>query len=226
MHLGRTWSDGQGQPILLLAHGAGAPADTPFLAELATAIAGHTIQVVRFEFAYMQRRRLDGRKRPPGAMPGLLDEFRAELESLLAATDPQRPVFVGGKSMGGRVASLLVAEPSLPDRVAGAIGFGYPFHPPGKPDSWRTDHFDRLQCPLCIVQGSRDPFGKPDEVARQSFTRDRVAIHWLAGGDHDFRPPKRQPESQSGLIGQAAAIAASFMASCADSRPAQARAPS
>ncbi len=213
--LNDTWIDGHGQAILLLAHGAGAPADSPYMETLTRAIAGHHVQVVRFEFGYMWRRRLDGRKRPPGPVLRLRDEFLAKLDDLNGKTEPERPIFVGGKSMGGRIASLLATEPSLAARVAGAISFGYPFHPPGKPDRWRTEHFEHLRCPLCIVQGTRDPFGKPAEVARQTFARHRVDIKWLAGGDHDLRPPKRQPESQSELIAQAAQQATDFMARCA-----------
>lgn len=199
----------------MLAHGAGAPADSPYMDTLARAIASHHVQVVRFEFGYMERRRLDGRKRPPGSITGLCNEFLAKLDQWASEVEPQRPVFVGGKSMGGRIASLLVAESSMAGRVAGVIGFGYPFHPPGKPNRWRTEHFERLQCPLCILQGTRDPFGKVDEVARHTFDRGRVELNWLECGDHDLRPLKRQPESQSELIGRAAQHAVAFMARCA-----------
>lgn len=205
------WHDGDGRPVLVLAHGAGAPADSPFMATLARALAAQSVSVVRFEFDYMRRRRLDGRKRPPGSVLKLRDEFAAQVEAVVGGIDPQRPVFVGGKSMGGRVASLLAAEPSVSERVAGAVAFGYPFHPPSRPERWRTEHFATLRRALCVVQGTRDPFGKPDEIVGQPFLSEVVQVQWLEGGDHDLRPLKRQPESQSDLIHRAATLAAAFM---------------
>jgi predicted alpha/beta-hydrolase family hydrolase len=98
-------------------------------------IAAHGIHVVRFEFAYMASRRSGGGKKPPSRMPVLLDEFRAVLDQL-----PRGRVFVGGKSMGGRAASMLAAEADAPDQIAGVVCLGYPFHPPGKPDKMRTAH--------------------------------------------------------------------------------------
>jgi len=200
-------------PVLVLAHGAGAPADSPFMELLASALSAQGVTTVRFEFPYMEKRRQDGRKRPPDRQPALLAHFREVIAETCAAPDGQRGVFIGGKSLGGRMASLLAAESGISDAVRGAICFGYPFHPPGKPDRWRTDHFPTLQRPIQIVQGTRDPFGKRAEVeTRQLDAMSNVALHWLEGGDHDYQPLVRQDETRDDLIGEAAAVAATFMA--------------
>lgn len=187
------------QATLLLAHGAGAPMDSEFMQMLAQALCRHGIRVLRFEFPYMAARRIDGRKRPPNPMPALLTHFRE-----LLVRQPG-PVFIGGKSMGGRVASLLAEEPG----VSGTLCFGYPFHPPGKPDKLRTAHLLELTRPVLIVQGNRDPFGKAVDVAGYRLS-EQVQLHWLESGDHDFRPLKASGRTQSQLIEQAAQAAAGF----------------
>lgn len=199
-------------PVLVLAHGAGAPADSPFMELLAAALSAQGVTTVRFEFPYMEKRREDGKKRPPDRQPTLLGHFRTVIAETCDGIDGQAGVFVGGKSMGGRMASILAAEPGIDDAVRGAVCFGYPFHPPGKNDRWRTDHFQSLCRPIQIIQGTRDPFGKQAEVeARALDTLENVNLAWLEGGDHDYRPLARQSESREDLIQQAAAAAARFM---------------
>ncbi|HEY9121025.1 MAG TPA: alpha/beta family hydrolase, partial [Marinobacter sp.] len=118
------------------------------------------------------------------------------------------------KSMGGRMASLMVAQAGFHPEIRGAVGFGYPFHAPGKPDRWRTGHFSDLERPLLIVQGTRDPFGRKAEVDERRLDNvGNVHIAWLNGGDHDFRPLVRQPESHDQMMRQAAGLAAAFMLS-------------
>ncbi len=199
-------------PLLLLAHGAGAPADSPFMADLAAALVEQGVTVIRFEFPYMARRREDGRKRPPDRQDKLLADFREHLEQLRKGPGRGRRIFIGGKSMGGRMASVLASAAEFSGGFEGVVCFGYPFHPPGKPDRWRVGHFPELQCPVCILQGTRDPFGKPEEVAAALPAPNPVTIHWLEGGDHDLLPPKRQAASQADLIREAARLAAEFMA--------------
>ncbi|MGB1949897.1 MAG: alpha/beta family hydrolase [Marinobacter sp.] len=201
-------SDG---PVLLLAHGAGAPADSPFMNELAVCLDQNGVTTVRFEFPYMQKRRADGKKRPPDRQPALLQSFEQMVDHLSAGSLAQRPLFIGGKSMGGRMASLLGAEPALTGRFQGVVCFGYPFHPPGKPERWRTGHFGELWCPLLVVQGTRDPFGKREEVSASVPSNPLVDISWLDGGDHDFRPLARQVESHSQMLQRAAQSASAFM---------------
>lgn len=190
------------QPVaqLLLAHGAGAPMDSPFMNQLAAALAVQGVRVLRFEFPYMAERRETGRKRPPNPMPVLEAAFREQAARL------DGPFFVGGKSMGGRVASMLAADLG----AQGFVCFGYPFHPPGKPERTRTEHLQQLQCRGLIVQGARDPFGKPGEVATYGLDQ-ALQLYWLESGEHDFKPLKSSGLTQEGLIDEAAIAAAAFV---------------
>ncbi|PSF11737.1 alpha/beta hydrolase [Marinobacter shengliensis] len=194
---------------MLLAHGAGAPMDSPFMEHLSEALERHGVATVRFEFPYMARRRKDGRKRPPDRMPVLLDSFRAEVARVRDEVGEDCLILVGGKSMGGRVASMLASD-NAPD-ISGVICYGYPFHPPGKPDRWRIDHFSTVGCPMMIIQGTRDPFGKPEEVAAQGEMPGLSRLRWLDGGNHDFQTPARHPGSQVTLIEQAASETGRFI---------------
>lgn len=170
----------------LFAHGAGAPMDSDFMQAFATGLCARGIEVLRFEFPYMAERRRGGSKRPPNPMPQLLDCFREQIESATGRGDGL-PLAIGGKSMGGRAASLLAQAYFDSGDVAGLVCLGYPFHPRGKPDRLRTEHLLHLNCPALIVQGSRDPLGSADEVADYGLP-DSIRIEWLEDGDHDFRP--------------------------------------
>lgn len=205
--------EGLHAPRLLLAHGAGAPADSGFMEALALALSAEGVSVLRFEFPYMEQRRRDGRKRPPDRQPVLMEHFRQAVATIAAeAGGGSGPVFVGGKSMGGRMASHVITQAGIQPEICGAVCFGYPFHPPGKRDQWRTGHFQDLQRPLLIIQGTRDPFGKKPEVEDHGAgSAGHVHLSWLEGGDHDFRPLARQPEDHNDMIRQAARTAAAFM---------------
>jgi predicted alpha/beta-hydrolase family hydrolase len=170
-----------GAPTLILAHGAGASMDARGMTDLALRISGHGIRVVRFEFDYMARRR-SGVRRPPPRADTLLDEYRA-----VVAQIGGRPV-IGGRSMGGRVASMIADEQFAAGRVSGLACLSYPWHPPGRPDQPRTSHLIGLLTPALVVQGTRDPFGSPEEVA--SYGLPAIDIVWLPDGDHDLRPRK------------------------------------
>lgn len=198
-------------PVLILAHGAGAPADSSFMTELVGGLCRQGVTTVRFEFPYMRKRREDGKKRPPDRQPVLLQCFEQVITGLAEGALAHRPLFIGGKSMGGRMASVLAAEAGLEGRFRGTVCFGYPFHPPGKPDRWRTAHFGAFWCPVLVVQGTRDPFGKREEVAAQMPPCPGVDLFWLEGGDHDFKPLARQDESHSMMLEQAARAASRFM---------------
>ncbi len=197
-------------PCLLLAHGAGVGSESPFMQRLAESLAGAGINVWRFEFPYMQKRRVDGRKRPPDRQSVLLTHFAGMVEQCRSDLTPGQALVIGGKSMGGRMASLLAALPDGPD-VQGVACFGYPFHPPGKPDQWRTEHFSQVRCPVAVLQGTRDPFGKPEELFHHGPLPGQVHLSWLEGGDHDLRPLKKQQLPEFALIDRAAAIAADFI---------------
>jgi predicted alpha/beta-hydrolase family hydrolase len=165
-------------PTLVLAHGAGAAMDSRGMTALATRIADRGIRVVRFEFGYMAGRR-DGVRRPPPRADTLLDEYRAVLAEVGGTP------LIGGRSMGGRVASMVAAD----DDVAGLVCVSYPWHPPAKPDQPRIAHLEHLATPTLIVQGTRDPFGTPDEVAGYPLAP-AIDILWLEDGDHDLTPRK------------------------------------
>jgi predicted alpha/beta-hydrolase family hydrolase len=159
--------------------------DTPFMNGFAKAFAEHGLQTIRFEFAYMAARRTgEGRKAPPRAET-VMSEYREAVDQVSAGT----PVFIGGKSMGGRVASMVAQELFDASKIAGLICLGYPFHPPGQPDKLRTAHLKSLTVPTLICQGTRDPFGTKEDAAAYQLSK-KIRIHWLPDGDHDFRPAK------------------------------------
>lgn len=178
--------DEPGRPTLLLAHGAGAPMDTPWMTSLAQALASRGLRVTRFEFAYMAARRTGGPKRPPPKIALLEEEFRAAIDSL--PHDGQ--LILGGKSMGGRVASLIADDLYATGTISGLLCLGYPFHPQGKPDTRRTEHLADLRTPTLICHGTRDPFGTRDEVAGYDLS-DRISLNWVEDGDHDLKTRKR-----------------------------------
>ncbi|MGQ3353480.1 MAG: alpha/beta fold hydrolase [Phreatobacter sp.] len=169
---------------ILLAHGAGAAMDSATMTSLSAALVATGFQVVRFEFAYMAARRTGGRKPPPRAEK-LLDEYRAAV----AAAPTGRPLVIGGKSLGGRVASMVADDLFVAGHAEGLLCVGYPFHPPGQPEKLRTAHLAALSTPTLVAQGTRDPFGTPAEVGGYGLS-DRIEMLWLEDGDHDLKPRK------------------------------------
>jgi len=168
---------------LLLAHGAGAGAHSDFMQGVRERLIDTPIDPIRFNFPYMQQMVEEQRRRPPTALPTLISSYQEIIESI--GTQIQRPLWIGGKSMGGRVATHLIDHP----KIAGVIALGYPFHPPGKPDKLRTDHLCNLKKPLHILQGERDTFGTQIEVNRYRLERS-IHLHWIKDGDHSFKPRK------------------------------------
>ncbi|MGO4725621.1 MULTISPECIES: alpha/beta hydrolase family protein [unclassified Inquilinus] len=175
----------EARTTILLAHGAGAPMDSASMGAAAEALAGAGFRVARFEFGYMAARR-SGRRKPPPRAETLIPEYRAAVDALGAAG----PLVIGGKSMGGRVASMAADELHVAGRIAGLLCLGYPFHPPGKPAQLRTAHLAGLATPALICQGTRDEFGTREEVPGYALS-DRIEILWLEDGDHDLKPRKR-----------------------------------
>lgn len=192
---------------LLLAHGAGAGMDSAFLETLSGMIAAHGIDVIRFEFDYMAARRTLGKRRPPPKAERLVGEY----ERAVRACGDGAPLLIGGKSLGGRVASLLADRLHAQGIICGLVCIGYPFHPPRKPASLRTAHLSSLTCPTLIVQGEADPLGSRDEVATYSLSH-RIRFHWIASGDHDLAPKaggglSRKEGHRRALEGAATAVA-------------------
>ncbi|MEZ0213885.1 MAG: alpha/beta family hydrolase [Xanthobacteraceae bacterium] len=171
---------------ILLAHGAGAPMDSPSLAATAEVLAAAGFQVARFEFGYMAGRRTEGRRTPPPRAETLNPEYIAAVEALGA----KGPLIIGGKSMGGRVASMIADELFAAGKIRGLLCLGYPFHPLAKPEKLRTEHLVDLKTPTLIVQGTRDAFGSREEVSGYALSP-MIEIQWLEDGDHDFRPRKK-----------------------------------
>jgi predicted alpha/beta-hydrolase family hydrolase len=170
---------------VLLAHGAGGPMDSDAMTAAAKALADVGFRVVRFEFGYMAARRTSGSRKPPPRAETLKGEYLAAV----AALDVRGPLIIGGKSMGGRVASMIADALYAEDRIAGLLCLGYPFHPPDKPDSLRTAHLLDLKTPTLICQGTRDPFGSQDDVAGYRLSP-QIYLLWLEDGDHDLKPRK------------------------------------
>jgi predicted alpha/beta-hydrolase family hydrolase len=170
---------------ILLAHGAGAPMDSPWMTSVSRAFATAGIRTARFEFAYMASRRTSEIKRPPPRAETLRSEYLTAVD-VIGVSDS---LVIGGKSMGGRVASLVADELYSSGRIAGLLCIGYPFHPIGKPDQLRTAHLRAMRAPTLIVQGTRDPFGTPEEVSEYELSH-TIEFLWLKDGDHDLKPRK------------------------------------
>jgi predicted alpha/beta-hydrolase family hydrolase len=211
----------QARARFLCAHGAGAGMDTPFLRTFAGLLADRGIATLRFEFAYMAARRQGGPRRPPPRAEGLVGEYRAAVAAALAeaGAEPRDgmlqgvPLVIGGKSMGGRVASLVAGELHGAGRIAGLVCLGYPFHPPGKPERLRTAHLAALACPTLIVQGERDPFGSRAEVEALIGARalsPAIAFHWAGDGDHDLGPRGGSGFTRKANLAAAAAAVAEW----------------
>ncbi len=173
--------------VFILAHGAGAPMDTPFMDCFAEGIAAGGVRVARFEFPYMARRRTDGKRPGPDREPKLREAWHAAIGAFKG-----KQIVIGGKSMGGRIASLIADESD----VCGLVCLGYPFHPVGKPEKLRTAHLEKIRTPTLIVQGTRDTFGKPEEVETYSLAK-KIKLRWLEDGDHSFKPRKSSGRTEA-----------------------------
>lgn len=195
---------------IVLAHGAGAGMDTPFMAAFAEGLAAHGTRVVRFEFPYMAERRRTGKRRPPEREPVLRATWHEVIEKLGA-----KNLVIGGKSMGGRIASMVADEAC----VRGLVCLGYPFHPTGQSDKLRVDHLRELKTPTLIVQGERDPFGTKSEVANYKLSK-AIQLHWLADGDHSFKPRKSSGRTEHENWDEGIEAVAAFMKNLHDEKSA------
>lgn len=184
-----------------LAHGAGAPMDSPFLSYFARGLAAAGFRVVRFEFPYMAARRQGVGKRPPDRAHVLLATWRE-----VASQFDRARLVLAGKSLGGRIASMIADEVG----ARGLVCLGYPFHPPGRPEKTRIAHLADLATPTLMVQGTRDPFGAPAEVAGYPLSP-AITLAWIEGGDHGFAPAARSGQAEADNLATALARVVAFL---------------
>ncbi len=171
----------EADPRIVLAHGAGAPMDSGFMATFAAGLAERGLRVARFEFPYMAARRTTGSRRPPDREAVLLQAWR----EVVAELGGGGGCVIGGKSMGGRMASMVADELG----ARGLVCLGYPFHAPGRAEKPRVGQLETLTTPALIVQGTRDAFGGKGDVASYSLSKS-IRVHWSEDGNHDLEPRK------------------------------------
>jgi len=181
---------------LILGHGAGAGQHSTFMVEFARALSGLGLDLVTFNFLYTEQRR-----RLPDRAPVLEACYRSVIDAVRGhVASATRFLFIGGKSMGGRIATQVAAgDPSLP--VAGLVLLGYPLHPPGKPAQRRDAHLPAIGRPMLFVQGTRDAFGTPSQLEPVLSTlRPRGTLRVVAEGDHSFKLTRKDPATQTALF--------------------------
>ena len=190
--------DGSSAPAsLVLAHGAGAGQRSPFMVDFAVALSDLGLDVVTFNFPYTEQRR-----KIPDRAPVLEACYRAVIGGVRDRLESaQRALFVGGKSMGGRIATqVAAADAALP--IAGLVLLGYPLHPPGKPTERRDKHLPSVSRPMLFVQGTRDAFGTPDELTPLLQTLSPApTLHPVPQGDHSFKLSGKDPAAQAAMYG-------------------------
>jgi predicted alpha/beta-hydrolase family hydrolase len=197
------WDGKDGDTVALFASGAGLHCRAPWIETMANGLAARGIHVARFDFPYMQGRADEtATRRPPDPMPKLLDAMRAAAG---AARRPGVRFALLGKSMGGRVATMLADELQA-DAV---VVFGYPFHPPRKPLELRTAHLGELRTPCLVLQGERDPFGTREDVRGYRLSTN-IRVEWFEGGDHSLCPNARSGFTEQQHLSRALDLAAAF----------------
>jgi predicted alpha/beta-hydrolase family hydrolase len=189
---------------VVLAHGAGAPMNTPFLNTVARGLAADGFRVARFEFPYMRARREEGRR---GGAPDREPILRNSWKEVVDGLGGGARLVIGGKSMGGRIASMVADEVG----ARGLLCLGYPFHPPGRPEKLRTAHLETLSTPALIVQGTRDAFGTPEDVAGYRLSP-AIRVVWLEDGDHSWKPRASSGRTEAQNMADALAAIHTFLA--------------
>lgn len=204
----RVYRAGEASSTLVLAHGAGAPQTHPWMVKVAGALSARGLDVVTFNFPYAE-----GKRRAPDRNDVLEATWRAAIEAVRARDDlTSARLFIGGKSMGGRIATQVAAAAGLD--LQGLVLLGYPLHPPGKPKQLRAAHLPEVRAPMLFVQGSRDSFGTPDELApivRGLARGSRLFV--VDGGDHSLVRPKSSGESLDQTLARVADEVARWIAS-------------
>jgi predicted alpha/beta-hydrolase family hydrolase len=189
----RVYRSASATAAVVLAHGAGAGQMSSFMVRIAGGFAARGVSAATFDFPYMQAKR-----RVPDPPAVLESAWRDAIDSAREQLGGVR-LFIGGKSLGGRIASH-VAAADAPPPVAGVVFLGYPLHPPGKPHQRRDAHLPRIAIPLLFVQGTRDAFGTSDEIRGLLPALQRAALYEVEGGDHSFKVPARSGRNQDGVI--------------------------
>jgi uncharacterized protein len=182
---------------MIVAHGAGAGQMSQFLVRAADGLAARGITAATFDFPYITA----GRSVPDRA-PVLEDAWRAAIDAARKEIGPL-PLFIGGKSMGGRIASHVASQGGSGDirpQLAGLVFFGYPLHPPGRPDQRRDAHLPAIKEPMLFIQGSRDPFGTGDEIRALLASLQHATLHEVAGGDHSFKVPGGKAKQEPAFV--------------------------
>ncbi len=207
----RHFSAGASSPLLVLAHGAGADQRHRFMVATARRLSDRGVSVVTFNFLYMERKR-----RAPDRAPILEVTWRTVLDAVVGRLKPKEAIAIGGKSMGGRIASQVAA--STPDteawrRVGGLVLLGYPLHPPGQPERPRVAHLPAIEMPILLVQGTRDTFGAREEIEPVfGALKTRVDYEFIEGGDHSFAVPKSSGHSDADILDRIADRVATWIA--------------
>ena len=186
---------------IVLAHGAGAPMDSPFMNTIAEGLAANGPRVARFEFPYMHARRNTGKGGAPDREPVLLESWREVIKILGGGAQ----LIIGGKSLGGRIASMVADEME----VRGLVCLGYPFHPPGKPERPRIKHLETLRTPALVMQGTRDTFGRREEVEDYKLSK-KIRVTWIDDGGHSFKPRVSSGRTEAENLDAAIEAVASF----------------
>lgn len=173
---------------VIFAHGAGANIHHDFMMQITALLNQANINVLRFNFPYMDKRAETGKRYPPDRMPKLIDCFQSVVVELVEqTTEPVLPLFIGGKSMGSRVAATLAGDASLAALIQGVFCLGYPFHPPKKPEKLRLEPLQNSHKPILIVQGERDSMGSEVEISDYEISN-LCQYVFLADGDHSLKP--------------------------------------
>ena len=186
----------------IIAHGAGGTMDTPSIVGIQTQLVANGVTAVRFNFLYSEKTR-----RSPDKQPALVATWRAVADWVKKEVNPQK-LFLSGRSMGGRMASSLVAEGYPCD---GVFFLAYPLHPPGKPERQRKDHLPRIKVPMLFVSGTRDAFAQL-ELLEPVVKKSKAKVHLIEGADHGFKVPKKFGRTPKDVDGEVTAAVLEFIA--------------
>jgi len=207
----RHFPAGASSPLLVLAHGAGADQRHRFMVATARRLSDRGVSVVTFNFLYMERQR-----RAPDRAPILEATWRTVLDAVVGRLEPKEAIAIGGKSMGGRIASQVAASTPGSEawrRVGGLVLLGYPLHPPGQPEKPRVAHLPAIEIPILLVQGTRDTFGAREEIEPVfGALKARVDYEFVEGGDHSFAVPKSSGHSEADILDRIADRVATWIA--------------